>query len=867
MGDGQGRKGSQKSQGLSEGRWTNLYPELYALAAISSTEAWALGEYGRLLRMTKGAWTEVDPPELRGYTLADVDALPDGTLWTAGGNRAFHFDGTRWWDRSAGLDSSWGIALIDATSSEDVWAAGFGGVLAHWDGTQWEQVSLPQTLAVGPFRDIEMLSNNEGWLLGDNHNCGRAGCSGGPAVLHYSGGVWAEINPPSDANVWVGLNGLSITPSGEVWTTGANNDENVVYRYSNGSWQSWAISDALSLFNIEMLSPTEGWVTGRTQQGTPAIWVWDKGSWKVEYQGRFVNDLQAVEGHVWAVGRADTVLSRSIADGSWSQQRGGPVTDDLREVDTTVASGPDEFWAIGEGPTRHFTLPTRYYILHHSGGTWTTTHLITTEKPLLVLGARAAPGIDMLSPQHGWAWVGNKVFKYDGSGWRDSSNGMDAGSLVTAISAVTPDNVWAVALQTESTSVNDDDHSVILHWNGTSWKMAARLPVHMFLADLDMVSATEGWAIGQDVSCCGSYENLLWRFDGTMWRDSTDRLPSEASMLDHVFTLRDIELAPGGSGGWAAGGGKSVLHLEVGTWRLESKNNSDMFDDIALEALGEAWFLQRYPFGFRALAHHYSGGTFREQKLPLGMTFITNPGYSYLDLSGIALVPGRGGWMVGDGGTILRYDALGPGQRYYDVQVGSTFYTYIESLASRNIVNGYAADNTFRPTNFISRGQLAKIVSNSAGFTEEPGAQRFQDVPPGSPFYAWVQRLAGRGHIGGYPCGGPGEPCEGPANLPYFRPVGTASRGQISKIAANAAELNDPPGGRIYADVPEGSPFYDFAQRLSQAGVMSGYQCGSASEPCDAQDRPYFRPGKEATRGQVAKIVSNTFFPGETSTK
>jgi hypothetical protein len=39
---------------------------------------------------------------------------------------------------------------------------------------------------------------------------------------------------------------------------------------------------------------------------------------------------------------------------------------------------------------------------------------------------------------------------------------------------------------------------------------------------------------------------------------------------------------------------------------------------------------------------------------------------------------------------------------------------------------------------------------------------------------------------------------------------------------------------------------------------MAGYACGiDPNEPCDDQNRPYFRPGNGATRGQLTKIVSN----------
>ncbi len=120
---------------------------------------------------------------------------------------------------------------------------------------------------------------------------------------------------------------------------------------------------------------------------------------------------------------------------------------------------------------------------------------------------------------------------------------------------------------------------------------------------------------------------------------------------------------------------------------------------------------------------------------------------------------------------------------FSDVSTGNTFYPYIECLTSRYIISGYA-DNTFRPNNNVTRGQLSKIVSNSANFTDDAGAQLFQDVPAGSTYFDYVQRLAHRGIMGGYPCGGAGEPC-GAGNKPYFRVNNNATRGQSSKVVAN----------------------------------------------------------------------------------
>jgi hypothetical protein len=76
-------------------------------------------------------------------------------------------------------------------------------------------------------------------------------------------------------------------------------------------------------------------------------------------------------------------------------------------------------------------------------------------------------------------------------------------------------------------------------------------------------------------------------------------------------------------------------------------------------------------------------------------------------------------------------------------------------------------------------------VSEAKGYSDPQTGQTFQDVAVGSTFYLWIERLASRGIMGGYPCGGMGEPCVG-GNRPYFRPSNNATRGQVSKIVSGA---------------------------------------------------------------------------------
>ncbi|HUS17699.1 MAG TPA: S-layer homology domain-containing protein [Chloroflexia bacterium] len=223
-------------------------------------------------------------------------------------------------------------------------------------------------------------------------------------------------------------------------------------------------------------------------------------------------------------------------------------------------------------------------------------------------------------------------------------------------------------------------------------------------------------------------------------------------------------------------------------------------------------------------------------------------------------IPPGGSVTVGDTDLFSIHASLCG--NFSDVPYGSFYYDYIYYLACHNIVSGYS-DTTFRPSADTSRGQLAKIAANSAGFNETPTGQMFADVPATNSFYPYIQRMATRGLISGYNCGSvPSEPCD-PENRPYFRPGASVTRGQIAKIVANARGLSDPIPStqQTFADVPANSPFWLYVERLAALGTISGYSCGGPGEPCDPANRPYFRLGSNATRGQISKIDKLTFFP------
>lgn len=140
---------------------------------------------------------------------------------------------------------------------------------------------------------------------------------------------------------------------------------------------------------------------------------------------------------------------------------------------------------------------------------------------------------------------------------------------------------------------------------------------------------------------------------------------------------------------------------------------------------------------------------------------------------------------------------------FTDVPESNTFYEFIEYAYNAGVINGYPCGGPgepcvdgkpyFRPNNDVTRGQISKMVSIAFNYNEPVDSQTFEDVPPDSTFYEWIERIANRGIIGGYPCGGEGEPCIPPDDRPYFRPNNNITRGQAAKIVHGARKQEPTP--------------------------------------------------------------------------
>lgn len=146
-------------------------------------------------------------------------------------------------------------------------------------------------------------------------------------------------------------------------------------------------------------------------------------------------------------------------------------------------------------------------------------------------------------------------------------------------------------------------------------------------------------------------------------------------------------------------------------------------------------------------------------------------------------------------GRTLGLDGEQRDTKFKDVNADVTASGYIDAAVQRGIILGFP-DNTFRPDNPVTRGQMAIFLARAFELEVE-AKQNFSDVTPNMSAYPYIKRIIADGITAGYPDG-------------TFRPDASLQRSGFSAFLARA--LDDqfkvtPPGPEMEAhfiDVGQG---------------------------------------------------------------
>jgi N-acetylneuraminic acid mutarotase len=610
------------------------------------------------------------------------------------------------------------------------------------------------------------------------------------------------------------------------------------------------------LVGISALNTTDTWAVGAQYTTTvhgsfDAVLLehWDGAQWTVfpgDNPGEFGNRLNGVvvlaPNNAWAVGDQNTAQPDQVLtliehwDGTAWHAVPSPNPVGLVDVFEAIAAvAANDIWAVGyfEDAPGHQGL-----LAHWDGAAWSAGF----PSPLGE-GRHELHGVAMVSATDGWA-VGacacggggtqtTVILRWTGTRWDlvPSPNVGTADNVLTKVVAVAPADVWAVGYYRAGSAWR----TLIEHWDGSQWSIVPSPNVGAGDNVLNAVGAIgpgDLWAVGAYAT--GSrIQPLTLHWDGTAW--SAAPTPLVAGQYEYLYGVSGRGPADVWAVGYDVDGGQPLL-LHYGAVACPpaspSATPSPATATMSASASASPTATAPWATASRTVVAPSPSPTHAPSPVPPTATPVGGlPSPSPVPPSATGVLPTS--------------TAPPCAITFRDVQPTDYFYVPVQYLACHGVISGYA-NGTFRPYASTTRAQMVKIVVLGFGkpiTTPAGGAYTFADVPPPAPFWSVIETAAADNIVSGYACGGPGEPCDA-KHRPYFRPNAFVTRGQLAKIVVVAATwaLRNP-ASPTFADVAPGSAFYPFVETAVCRGVISGYADHT------------FRPGANATRGQIAKIV------------
>jgi hypothetical protein len=267
------------------------------------------------------------------------------------------------------------------------------------------------------------------------------------------------------------------------------------------------------------------------------------------------------------------------------------------------------------------------------------------------------------------------IERFDGNSWSivpSLNPGNDILSVLYAVSAVSADDVWAVG------STNDGSlpsRTLIEHWDGTRWSIVPSPNPDSQLNELrgvTAISANNVWAVGyrNGTKTETPLETLILHWDGTSWRQvSSPNVPVGANELSGITAISANDVWAVGS----AGGAPLAMHWNGNAWtvfplQITSGLSSERLTAIAGTASNDIWAVGQGKGFFTnqtsAKIRHWDG-TRWTQKLCFAASASNPPegyegeGGSSAYFTGVAAVASNDVWAVGalgSGSMILHWD-------------------------------------------------------------------------------------------------------------------------------------------------------------------------------------------------------------------
>ena len=242
---------------------TSLRTKLNAVAAISPSDAWAVGS---VIEHWDGTSWQLTPSP---GELTDVVALSRTNIWAVGpgskrlGPLIEHWNG-RQWQTVPAPKVAYGLQSISAVSPRSIWAVGGQDNRAierqeglHWNGQVWEPVRTGDELV-----SVAAVSDTDVWAGGYG--------DAAPDMRHWNGKKWSPFPKPDTlddyGNDETYVSGVAALSTHKAWAVGSFDSGDTVHDGFIGSWNGkrWKLMRSVYkvLVDVAALSPQDVWAVG-----------------------------------------------------------------------------------------------------------------------------------------------------------------------------------------------------------------------------------------------------------------------------------------------------------------------------------------------------------------------------------------------------------------------------------------------------------------------------------------------------------------------------------------------------------------------------------------------------------------------------
>ena len=420
-------------------------------------------------------------------------------------------------------------------------------------------ISRPWLSGLGAVAVVVVLLGMAALLFGGRLGLG-VGSRGGPPRPSFAGtqGLFADVSMVSPTEGWA-LAQVTKTPDGKTTPNTLT-----FYHYLNGTWTPEAVTlsaaAASTLHNggvggfngaISMDSATDGWAMARNFNVGSVLFHYTNGAWQEAQAPSSQNlaGIQALSAHsVWAFN--DPYSSESSAifhfDGtSWTQQTINANLSARARILSLQMASDTQGWAVVSA-SGDFGDPDYTVIQYAGDDTWNVHSVINAGN----LGE--IDGLAMVSSSEGWAFgsraidgpssvtagkpVPQALYHYSDGKWHSASLNLAGGTFVTLQKIVmrSAHDGWIIAedqnMQPGVTASGIQKHTILLHYDGTSWTEAQTPDVGGDASAITGMSfaGDGGWVCGfvaalpdgqtiqdSDVPSYGS--PMLWSYQNGGW--------------------------------------------------------------------------------------------------------------------------------------------------------------------------------------------------------------------------------------------------------------------------------------------------------------------------------------------------------------